>query len=482
MNTAALTAVWVAGSNSSSGEHAGGVGVVTKAAHLRAQAAHDLGASVGVGRPVRPHVYRLSGPNRADVGVVAGGQFVLQLAEADVVDGGRLHLEQLGEHVTQTAQLAQLRRAVAGHSNGFNVPPASRPNVPSGRATIDPGLRPDTSTSPGVSRPHRRRRRGGDRVVAVATGGRGDRFGGQHGTEAGRVQHAGDPQVVGPVGAAQRGVAEDQLGVVDEPLVDRHRPVGGVQHGGAPPRPGVGRRRPGRRRRSTTRSVTTSVPATWRWVEPGSRTAVTKSARPADRRPGLRVAGVHRVPRREHGDHAARPSEVEGFDDEVVVDRLTGRVVAAVVTRRPGRTFSGADGVPNASNEAIRVAHRCASRPSSVVLARTRSAEPSDRYGPRRHRVDVAAPEQYASLQADLSLGIDGTRRAVAVTQIEQSAEARVECSSESRSLTSRKAVALTFMMRLLRTTTTAPTSGMHVADDTYPTCSPSCPTAHGYG
>ncbi|MFC5123125.1 hypothetical protein ACFPRL_06680 [Pseudoclavibacter helvolus] len=43
------------------------------------------------------------------------------------------------------------------------------------------------------------------------------------------------------------------------------------------------------------------------------------------------VLRVHRVLRREYGDHPARPDEPEGFEDEVVVHRLSGRVVHWVV-------------------------------------------------------------------------------------------------------------------------------------------------------
>ena len=43
------------------------------------------------------------------------------------------------------------------------------------------------------------------------------------------------------------------------------------------------------------------------------------------------VLRIHRVLRRQYGDHPARPDEPKGFEDEVVVHRLPGRVVHRVV-------------------------------------------------------------------------------------------------------------------------------------------------------
>ena len=46
---------------------------------------------------------------------------------------------------------------------------------------------------------------------------------------------------------------------------------------------------------------------------------------------GGRVAGVHGVPGGQHDDQAAGAGQVQGLDDEVVVDAVPGPVVAAVV-------------------------------------------------------------------------------------------------------------------------------------------------------
>ena len=46
-----------------------------------------------------------------------------------------------------------------------------------------------------------------------------------------------------------------------------------------------------------------------------------------------RVAGIHREPGREHHHQAAGPDQAQRLDDEMVVDAVPGRVVAAVVQR-----------------------------------------------------------------------------------------------------------------------------------------------------
>ena len=62
-----------------------------------------------------------------------------------------------------------------------------------------------------------------DRAVCVAAGVGAGGFGGQDVPQPVGVEGAGDPQVVVAVGAAERRGAQDQVGVVDEPFVDRRR-------------------------------------------------------------------------------------------------------------------------------------------------------------------------------------------------------------------------------------------------------------------
>ena len=76
--------------------------------------------------------------------------------------------------------------------------------------------------------------------------------------------------------------------------------------------------------------MTTPVPAA-RWCAPaGQPDRAGQVGQGGDLAAGGGVAGVHGVAGGHHGDQAAGTDQVQGLDDEVVVDAVTARVVQAV--------------------------------------------------------------------------------------------------------------------------------------------------------
>ena len=169
-----------------------------------------------------------------------------------------------------------------------------RVNVPSGRAR---GARP-AARRPGSDRRGCLGlgwRRGPGEAAGAGAGRDRAQRGGQSVAERGPGRR-GDRQVVGPVGAVDRAhLAEHRLGVVRKysltgtcaPSISVSRACSQAVGSGG---------RPGSRRRRTSRSVTTPVPAA-RWCAPlGSRIAPTRSASAAisRRAAGLRASIVYR--------------------------------------------------------------------------------------------------------------------------------------------------------------------------------------------
>ena len=179
----------------------------------------------------------------------------------------------------------------------------------------------------GGARPGRRSRGPGERA------GRGSR-----GDTAQRLLQCLDgvavrrhDQVIGVVGAAVRAQgAEHHIGVVQEVLADRH--LGAVQLGRADLLPG----------RVIRRAVWLAAPEDQQvGDDPGARRALVRAAGQPHRAGQVRqrrdlaarrgVAAVHGVPGGDHRDQGAGPGQVQGLDDEVVVDAVAALVVPPVV-------------------------------------------------------------------------------------------------------------------------------------------------------
>ena len=128
----------------------------------------------------------------------------------------------------------------------------------------------------------------------------------------------------GPLAGAER--AEHHVRVVREVLVDRD--LGAVELGqpGTAPTP-VRAGASGSRRRRISRSVTTSVPGGLLVRAAGQADRADQVGQRGDLPAGRGVAGVHGVPGGDHREQAAGPGEVQGLDDEVVVDAVPALVV-----------------------------------------------------------------------------------------------------------------------------------------------------------
>ena len=287
------------------------------------------GGRVGpAGAPQREPVQR---PVGGEVVVVAAAEFGAQPGDLGRVLGrGRLGCQQGPRAVSQREQVSEL----GGLAGRYGMRLFSAEDD-AGERAVRPG--PQVPVGLGGPRSFGHHRTGWRRapvrwqVGEAALPGRGNQCVQGGGERGDRVAVWADHQVVSPVGAVDGShLAEHRVRVVQEVLVDRH--LDAVQLGEPCLLPGGRVRRPAWFAAAQHEQVGDDA---------GARGALVGAAGQADRAdqvgqrgdlpPRGRVAGVHREPGGEHRHQAAGPDQVQRLDDEVVVDAVPGRVVAAVV-------------------------------------------------------------------------------------------------------------------------------------------------------
>ena len=316
------------------GEHGGRERVGAETALRRPDPGHLRLAGLRVGPAGRPRREPVDRAVRAGVAVVPLVEAAAQLLEVPgVVRGGGLGFQQGDDEVAQAQQGPQLGGLAGRH--------LERPLQAAGQlGEVAARQRPQVPVWLAGEAGGRGRRRGGGAAgggcpgQARAGGLPGDLLQGLAQVRDG-VPGAADGHVAVPVGAVH-GVhlAEDHLGAVEEPGVDRH--LDAVELGGAGllPRGGLA-------------AAVVSVAAPEDQQVHDDRGAGGPLLGPAgqpDRADqvgqrghltaGGRVLRVQGEPGGEHRDEAARPGQVQFLDDEVVVDGVLAPVVAPVVQHR----------------------------------------------------------------------------------------------------------------------------------------------------